>query len=260
MKHTFVICAYQQSEYLEECIVSLEKQTQKSAILIATSTPNTWIYSLADKHQIPVYVNEGESGIAGDWNFALSCAETPYVTIAHQDDIYLPEYSARVVQALDAQRAPIIGFTDYCEIRNGQQVTEIKLLKITRLMLLPLRSRLLQRWKWVRRRVLSMGSAICCPSVVYVREAFTLPLFQQHFRASVDWETWEVLSRQRGSFVYCSKVLMGHRIHADSETSAAIQEHVRTQEDYEMFCKFWPVWIARKLSGKYSRSEASNNL
>ena len=45
MKHTFVICAYKESEFLEECILSLKKQSIKSEILIATSTPNKYIES-----------------------------------------------------------------------------------------------------------------------------------------------------------------------------------------------------------------------
>ena len=59
-KHTFVICAYKESSYLEECIVSLEKQTVKSNILMVTSTPNTFISEMAEKHNIPLIVNEGE--------------------------------------------------------------------------------------------------------------------------------------------------------------------------------------------------------
>ena len=51
---------------------------------------------------------------------------------------------------------------------------------------------------------------------------------------------------------------MGHRIHEGSETSAAIHDHVRTKEDYEMFCKFWPVPIARLIAGQYAKSEDSN--
>ena len=37
--HTFVICAYGESPYLEACIRSLLSQTEKSRILCATSTP-----------------------------------------------------------------------------------------------------------------------------------------------------------------------------------------------------------------------------
>ena len=86
------------------------------------------------------------------------------------------------------------------------------------------------------------------------------PVFLKHFRASIDWQTWERLSRIKGSFVFCPDVLMGHRIHEQSETSAAIQDHVRTREDYEMFCKFWPTPIAKFLSKRYAKSEDSNNI
>ena len=42
-KHTFVICAYKESAYLEECILSLKQQTVKSNIIMITSTPNNYI-------------------------------------------------------------------------------------------------------------------------------------------------------------------------------------------------------------------------
>ena len=113
--HTFVVCAYKESEYLEECIISLLNQTMQSEIKIATSTPNDYIQSLAEKYKLEVLVNYGETGIAGDWNFALGCADTKYVTIAHQDDIYLEDYTATVVDAMDRQKKLIIAFTDYCE-------------------------------------------------------------------------------------------------------------------------------------------------
>ena len=180
------------------------------------------------------------------------------MTIAHQDDIYLKDYTKTVVHAMESQKKPVIAFTDYCEIRGANKVTDTKLLRIKRIMLFPLRSRLLQRSIWVRRRSLSLGSAICCPSVCYCMPAMPSPVFHKHFRASIDWETWERLSRIRGSFVYCPCVLMGHRIHEGSETSAAIHDHVRTKEDYEMFCKFWPVPIARLIAGQYAKSEDSN--
>lgn len=43
-----------------------------------------------------MYVNHGEKGITQDWNFAYQCADSRYVTIAHQDDVYLPDYWEKV--------------------------------------------------------------------------------------------------------------------------------------------------------------------
>ena len=72
--HTFAVCAYGESPYLEECVQSLLAQKVRTRILIATSTPNSYIYGIGEKYGIPVHINHGEKGLAGDWNFAYSCA------------------------------------------------------------------------------------------------------------------------------------------------------------------------------------------
>ena len=86
--HTFAICAYKESEYLEECIKSLKNQTVSTNIILATSTPNDYISGLCSKYNIEMFVNNGEHGITQDWNFAYAKADSKYVTIAHQDDVY----------------------------------------------------------------------------------------------------------------------------------------------------------------------------
>ena len=100
MDHTFVICAYKESPFLEECIQSLLCQTIKSHILISTSTPNSYLDAVSKKYQIPIYVNDIAGGIAEDWNFGMNKAETPFVTIAHQDDIYEPQYAEKITRLL----------------------------------------------------------------------------------------------------------------------------------------------------------------
>jgi len=54
--HTFVICAYKESEHLEKCIKSLQKQTLKTNIKMVTSTPNDHIRGLAEKYGIELFV------------------------------------------------------------------------------------------------------------------------------------------------------------------------------------------------------------
>ena len=51
-EHTFAVCAYKESPYLEECIESLKGQSVRSNILIATSTPNEYIKNIAEKNKI----------------------------------------------------------------------------------------------------------------------------------------------------------------------------------------------------------------
>lgn len=258
--HTFVLCAYKESVYLEEAILSLINQTVSSKILIATSTPNDYIKKLAKKYQLPLYTNTGKSGIANDWNFAYTQAKTPLITICHQDDIYEKEYLEKVLKALKNSRRPLICFSDYSEIRNEKKIHENTLLKIKRLLLFPLRFRMFWGVKWIRRRSLSFGNAICCPSVTFYKPNLENPVFEQVFQSNVDWYAWEKISKKEGDFVYVPQSLMCHRIHAESTTSEVIGESMRTKEDYIMFCKFWPKWIAKKLTKVYQKSEKSNEI
>ena len=99
MVHTFAICAYGESPYLEECIQSLLNQKTESKILIATSTPNRQILEMGEKYDSPIFVNYLEKGLAGDWNFAYNCANTPLVTLAHQDDRYYENYTEDILTA-----------------------------------------------------------------------------------------------------------------------------------------------------------------
>ena len=161
--HTFVICAYKESEYLEECIVSLKNQIVKSNIIIATSTPNNYIYDLAKKYNIDVFINDGEKGIGQDWNFGVLSTNTDYVTVAHQDDIYNENYLEEIVNKIGKGINFSIAFTDYREIKNGEVIKLTKNLKIKKILLFPLR--VFKKSRFIRRRVLSLGSAICCPSV-----------------------------------------------------------------------------------------------
>lgn len=259
-RHSFVICAYKESAFLEECILSLKRQTKKTNILMITSTPNQYIEKMAQKYDIPLYINIGEKGITQDWNFAYQKADTKYITIAHQDDVYEERYVEKMFEYMGKADSPLIFFTDYYEIRDGKKVKENKLLRIKRLMLAPLKCRLFWKSKFIRRRILALGSPICCPSVTYVKDNLMNPVFLNHFRTNEDWETWERISKLKGSFVYCDLPLTYHRIHKDSETSAAIAETGRGKEDYEMYRKFWPSFIAKILVKLYGTSEKSNDI
>ena len=258
-KHSFVICAYNESPYLEACIRALQKQSVKSSIIMVTSTPNVHIQSLTQKYRLPLMVNDGEKGMVQDWNFGLSQCTTPYVTIAHQDDIYFANYAEVAMNELSISKKPLIFFSDYVEIRDGKLVSNNRLLQIKRCMLLPLKRKGMQRIVFIRRRILSLGNPICCPSVTFAVNNLPRPIFAKGFRSNQDWEAWEQFSRLSGEFLYCSKKLMGHRIHPESETSIMIGESLRNKEDYELFSKFWPSWIAKMLAKGYAKSEQFNH-
>jgi len=245
---------------LEECIQSLVNQTVKTNILLATSTPCSFIEDLCAKYDIPYHINTGEHGITQDWNFAVSLCETEMVTVAHQDDVYYPTYVETLLECVKTSNNPIIFFSEYAELRNGEYVVDNRNLKIKRFLLAPLKVKTWQKSKWIRRRILSMGDPICCPAVTFFRSNTPEVIFNNHFRTDEDWEAWEMLSKRKGEFLYYSRPQMAHRIHEGSETSATIRETGRSSEDFEMYCKFWPKWIARILCSAYKNSEKSNDL
>ena len=258
--HTFAVCAYQESPYLEECLRSLQKQTIATNIIVVTSTPNDHIRGLCEKYCLPLYVNPGEGGITQDWNYAYRTAPTPYVTIAHQDDVYHSRYTENMFRMIEKSGRPLIFFTDYAEYRDGSIVSSNRLLRIKRIMLAPLLIKPFRSSIFVRRRILSMGSPICCPSVTFIKPSLGDFAFENHFRADEDWEAWEKISRMKGDFLFCRKPLMLHRIHVDSETTRILSDNKRGEEDLYMFRKFWPEPVAMGLTRVYGSSEKSNQL
>ena len=258
--HTFVVCAYGESPYLGECVSSLLSQTVKSNVIISTSTPNDHIQSIANKNGLPLFINSGKPGIAHDWNCAVEHAETPLVTIAHQDDAYLPEYTKKMLECANLANDMLIFFSDYGELRNDEPVDDTPLLNFKRFLLRGIKNKGHFASSREKRCLLSFGSPICCPSVTYNILNLPTPLFLDDMKCSLDWETWERFSRLDGSFVYSANILMRHRIHEGSETTASIKDDTRSREDLEMFLKFWPKPLAHFLNYFYSFSMRSNDV
>lgn len=257
--HTFAICAYKESPYLEDCILSLISQTIKSNIIIETSTPNNYIESLAKKYNIEMIINPN-SGIAKDWNYAYDNCKTKLVTIAHQDDIYEPNYLESILEYANTTTNPIIFFTDYYEIRNGESVSNNLNLKIKRVMNYPFTKRRNRNNVKLRQRILSFGDSISCPTVTLAKNKCGVSPFDLNFKCSVDYKTWSKLSKLDGEFIYIPKLLMGHRIYRESTTTKSLENNIRQQEDASIMAEYWPGPIAKFIYKIYSNSEKSNKI
>lgn len=258
--HTFVVLAYKESNMLEECIKSVLNQSLKTNVVIATSTPNSYIKKLAKKYNLNIIENKESKGIGYDFDFASNCVDSELVTIAHQDDVYDYDYAKEVVKNYKKYPKATIIFTDYYEIKNNQKEESNINLKIKRILLLPLRIKCLSHFKFMKRNVLRFGNAIGCPAVTFVKANVPKDKFKSKMKCDVDWYAWEKLSKLKGNFIFIPKKLMGHRIHQESTTTEIINERIRTKEDLEMFKKFWPESIAKTINKFYSKSEDNNNL
>lgn len=254
--HTFVILAYKENNYLEYCIKSIMNQTIQSNVIIATSTPNAFIKNMAKKYKLEIITNKEGKGIAEDFNFAYESGKTNLITIVHQDDIYEKNYAEEVIKFYDKYQDSIILFTDYYEIRNDEKITNSKNKKVKQILLFLLRFINFSSLKFVKRSALRFGNAICCPSVTFCKNNITIDkIFTSTFTSNMDWLAWERLSKLKGRFTYINKELIGHRIHEEATTTKIIKTGKRTSEDYEMFLKFWPKWIAKIINKIYKTNE-----
>lgn len=258
--HTFVICAYRENPYLEDAIRSVLNQTVKSNVILSTSTPNIYISGLCEKYQIPLMVNPGPHGLGNDWNYGYNQANTELVTIVHQDDLYSKFFLQESLNALNSTPNPLFSFTDYCEMREGKKVERNLLLTVKRIMNFPLRFHALQGSVWLRKRLLSFGCAICCPSVTLVKSTLGDSIFNTVYRNSCDYKTWVEFAEKKGRFVYVPKRLILHRIYPESTTTLNLSENIRKSEDLEILSTLWPKPIARVINRVYAMSEKSNQI
>ena len=256
--HTFVVLAYGKSPYLEECIQSVTSQTKASKVIVSTSTPSEYISNVAKKYSLQVNVNDHEPNICDDWNSALQVSESQFVTLAHQDDVYDSKYAELIVGKMINTKLPLIGFCESGEIAHSRREVNSRNLKVKRRLLKPLESDENAGKVHYKRRYLSLGNPIACPSVCYNLGLVQVPLFKKNYKSNLDWEAWEELACVKGSFVYVKKPLVWHRLHEGSETSQLIKNDTRSFEDLEMLKKFWPSPIAKLIFSQYRKAQQEN--
>lgn len=254
--HTFAVCAYKEGPYLEQCIQSLVNQTKQSKIIIETSTPNDYIYNIAKKYDIPVFVNEGESGLQNDWNYALSVCDTDFVTICHHDDYYKPEFYEQisaVIYSAIAKNTQMI-HTAYVDVDGDGNESVLSNNKWKRRFLWVANFSPFQTIRPLKRLPLKLGSSICCPTCTYNKKKLESPIFHSELKDACDWDTYYEMTKKRGRMVYISKPLVAKRYHSGAQSNADLESGVRAKDDEIMFNKMWPKWIAKKLLKKYSKA------
>ena len=254
MTHTFAICAYKESEYLEDCIKSIMRQSVKTKVIMTTSTPCAYISDLAEKYDIPLYVRDGASDIKDDWNFAYDMAETEWVTVAHQDDLYSKYYAEVMLRKISETPDAIMFLSDYMPIKNGKIGKRGINSTLRRILRMPLKVRSLASARPVKKAVLSLGNSICCPTVAYNKTKLGPSVFTSEMKFNIDWDTFLKLAGERGSFAYADIPLTFYRIHDGATSKDFIVNHLRESEDTAMFEKFWPGVFARFIMKFYKKA------
>ncbi|NLI20380.1 MAG: glycosyltransferase [Clostridiales bacterium] len=248
--HTFVICAYGESEYLEDCVRSVVSQTEPSNLLITTSTDLPHIREIADRYRIGLRVNPGSGTMQDNWNFGLQCAKTDFVTLCHQDDTYACAYYQGIRPYLTDDLLYL--HTGYWNMDQERRYRDINN-RLRGILNAPLRIRALQRLRWVKRGALRFGNSVCCPSCTYHKTGARTPLFQSALTHGLDWDTYIDLADARGRVAYVAGRLCNKRTHSQSATVSDIRSGVRYREDRYLFSRLWSRKIASLLLALYQK-------
>jgi hypothetical protein len=260
--HTFVILAYKESKYIEDCIISLLSQSIKSKVIISSSTPSEYLKILSNKYKIKLILNPFRENLSNDWNYALKQADTPLITLAHQDDIYLKDYTENILNHYRKYPKSLIYFTDYSEIiEKKEQVKTFNInILIKKALLFPFVFKKNINSSKLKKLILIFGNPVSCPTVTYNLLNLGEFMFSDEFKVNLDWDAWLRLVDKAGSFTYISKKLMYHRLHRDTETNNSIHSGIRSKEDKYIFYNLWPKHIAFLLYKIYSLSESNNRF
>lgn len=251
--HAFVVPAYGASPYLAACLASLASQTVSSQLLVATSTPSDFITAAAAAVGAEVRVNPQRRGIAADWNFALRAAPARYVTLAHQDDLYHPDFAACSLRLLERHEAHLC-FTGYDEVDDQGAKVSSRISRVKHL----LDAAILQGAERPGRRrmrlFLSFGNPLPCSSVTLDLARLGDFAFSDEFDSNLDWEAWLRLLDEGRRFARAPARLVGRRHNPLTETSRLIREGRRQQEDLTMFRRLWPSPLGDAIARLYRAS------
>jgi len=250
--HAFVVPTFGHPAFLSQCLESLRCQTRTSPIVVTTSTPNDHVRAVAAAHDVPVVVNPVSAGIAADWNFALAQAPAPWVTLAHQDDMYAPTYVERCLSAGRAARNPLLVFSSASERleETGRDVENVWMKRVICDAVFLGRPAIAARWR--KRLLLAFADPIPCPTVMLYREAAPAFAFESGWKTGLDWVAWLDLAGREGSFVYVREPLVHRRVHATCATQLDLQ--ARGEEDMRILRSQWPAPVAALLGRLYERS------
>ena len=247
MNHTFVILAYNISDDLEECIKSVINQSIKSNIVIATSTPNDYIFDLASEYSLGVMVNKEKSNKGRDYNFAIKSFDTELVTIAHQDDLYDRNYTKEIINCYKNNKDATIIFTDNYEIHGDKKIKKSKKLFWKRYFLLPLSFKLFQKIKFFKLRSLRREKFICTSSITFVKKNISEDIFPINLKYDNDWQGLIDLARKNTKFVYLKKGLVGYRVEEKRINKK------RIMEDEKILQSMYPNWYYNKIVKKRNK-------
>ena len=224
---------------LEGCIQSILGQTHPSFEIVISdncSTDDTpAVVARFKDARIRYYRNESNLGPFGNMNRLLELARGDYVNIAHDDDLYAPEFLSRGAELLDQH--PNVGMV-HCAVRQIDETGTVR-----RIVRAYPSTRVLERKKEFVRYL--AGHNVCCSTVMARRKLYlqTGGFDPEHICA--DFLMWIRLALL-ADLAYVAEPLADMRVHPVTVTNSLdpdtwYREFVAIQQEgFELGIRSYP--------------------
>lgn len=254
---TFAIPCRDGERHLPALLESLLGQTQPCQLILVDDASRDRSVAVAREvagERLTVIENADPKGLPGNWNRAAAAADTEFFCLAHQDDVYAPEFGATLVAALaEAPRAAAA----HCLARAIDDAGR------------PLAS-LSERYKarfWrnlprVESRAdgfgrLYAGNYVNCASLVYRGAAFAaVGCFDTHLRFAPDWEWLLRAFAKDWQLVAVPQPLVAYRRHGGQASRAAATSMQRYREEHALLATARSLGVGEGLLAASARSTA----
>jgi glycosyltransferase involved in cell wall biosynthesis len=203
---------YNRAHYLRETIASMLAQTVSDFELIVAdncSTDSTAETVAAFQDPRVRYVRNDENiGHYRNMDRALALARGAYVCIAHDDDVYAPEFLARESEMLDAhQNVGMVHCAVYVVSPDRRRLSVHRVAPRTRVA------------PGVSAFVRYLGGHdVCCSTVMCRRDIWTRAGAFEHRLMCADWLMWLTIALHT-DIAYLATPLVDMRVHESSMTS-----------------------------------------
>jgi len=247
--------------YLESAIRSLQQQTVADwkAVVVDDAGPESGeelVAGFADP-RISYVRNEANLGLAGNWNKALSLADTEFVTIFHCDDELETHYISTMINLMDRHPLAVAGHCRVHLINDRGQATRT-LADTVKGWLTPrftgdhltagdrgLQS--LMRANW-----------IFCPTLCYRRRLLTPTPFDANWHFVLDLDAMRRFLVGNQTIVGTSVTAYRYRRHDNSQTGRLAVDFRR--HDEELFFAEWVAHEAERLGWQATARTARRAL
>ncbi|MEZ5966292.1 MAG: glycosyltransferase [Planctomycetota bacterium] len=230
---TFAIPCRDGERHLPALLRSLLAQTVPCRLLLlddASSDASVSVARAVAGDALAVVRNDEALGIPGNWNRAADLVGTEFFCLAHQDDVYAPEFGAAMLEAL---RCAPDAAAAHCPARAIDDEGRV-------LHSLPERYKA-RFWRSLPPaeppesgfRRLFGGNYVNCASLVYRRAAFVaVGRFDADFRFAPDWE-WLLRAHAKGwRLAAVPHALVSYRRHPRQATQQAARSLRRYREEH----------------------------